>query len=77
MTRRTYLALYGKDAELTMWTVEDIKKWREKVEAFSGLQCTNLTQLKENATIYDYNHAKEEDCIWFRGYINDLSILVC
>ena len=76
MKREDYLALYGEDSELGMWTIESIKAWRKKVESFSCLECANLAQLKEDANIYDYNHAKSEDCCWFQGYINDLSILV-
>ena len=52
------------------------KAWKNKIEAFSGFECANLSQLNEDANIYDYNDAKSEDVSWFKGYINDLSIML-
>lgn len=76
MKREDYVDLYGEYGVETLWSIDEIRKWRRKVEAFSGHECINLEQLPSDANVYDWNHAKAEDCNWFMGYINDLSIMV-
>lgn len=76
MTKEEYIEKHGKDSDLELSPIESIKAWKNKIEAFSGFECVNLSQLNEDANIYDYNNAKSEDVNWFKGYINDLSIML-
>lgn len=53
-----------------------LKKQVKDIEKYSGIQCAHVANLKENASIKEWNKAYEADKCWFKGWINDLELLL-
>lgn len=76
MTKEEFVSKYGDDSIIELKTIEQVKNWRNKIEDFTGIECINLAQLGEDANVYDYNDAKSMDVSWFKGFANDLLLML-
>ena len=52
--------------------IKEIKEIVKEIENFTGLECGNIADLKDNATLAEWQDAYDKDKCWFRGYADHI-----